>query len=43
MGKINTAGLIIILIMVFNIGCLLLYFLMKFLRHDRRLDKEPGE
>ena len=38
--KTNVPGLIITAILAFNILCLLIYFLLKFLRHDRRINEK---
>jgi len=39
----NTGGLIMAGIVIFNIFCLLLYFLLKFRKHDRKLEEEEDE
>ena len=40
--KGSAAGIIITLIILFNLFCLLLYLLQRFWRHDRRLEEEGG-
>ena len=38
--KTNIPGLIVTIIIAFNIFCLLLYFFLKFLKHDRKIAED---
>lgn len=41
--KSSVAGLIMAGIVIFNIFFLLVYFFLKFRKHDRKLEEEEGD